>query len=836
MKSPIIPVAALLGLLAMPAYAQAILSDLGTTAPTTFDTGYTGSFDNRYSFDGPISPATTPVDSHGQSFLPATTGNLEYLYMAYNAGGLGSFKVHVDTNYAGGGGTEILADSATAGTVFTINIASFISGGLSGSSANGNGSPVYWMKIDLSNQGVALTAGQTAAFFIVAVSESASDSSFIFAPHYKGTSNPYAGGAVIPGSGFATPPAGSDFGFAVSVRSASDTDGDGLNDAWELSFAGITSLTDLNGTLTGPGPGSASGDFDGDGLSDLAEFTAGTNPTLADTDGDTISDKNEIDAKNAGGVSHSYGATSPLLPDSDADGIRDDYELTGKNAAGVVHAFGPTNPNSADSDGDGMGDLYELTNNLNGGLNPNTNDASGNLDGDTAGWTNLAEYLGTNTGNVQTRADKLDTDGDGLEDIVENKSGTWTDATATGTNPTILDTDNDGLNDNLENPDLTFPGAGVTPTNSNPNIADTDTDGLNDKIEVNLGTNPTETDTDGDTYADKVEVLNGSNPALASSVPASTAVSAGTDFAGSLSWLNTGGGVTADPSSPLLPGSGSNGLLNNNTNNTGAMVSFANPAAVAYYSIDVRYTGTLDGSGFNVVSSNNLTVQTGNFNHCALRFIPGGTFGYSNGGTFNTTTAPVTPHQADHTYTVQFVHDIPNNTYTIRVYDRSASDAVIFEITPAVPTRNTTPGTTLYFGAGIQQDSTTGFQLRMDNLFVSSAPITIPSSNNFAGWANANGATGQAADQDHDNDGVDNGIEYFMGQTGSSFTSLPVPDSNGKVSWTKNPNFLGTFAVQTSPDLSAWSIVTHTVNGNQIEYTLPTGQGKVFVRLSVVPN
>ena len=193
MKSPSLPIAALLGLLAVPVFAQVTLTDLGTAAPATFDTGYTGPFDNRYSFDG-------PSDSHGQSFLPATTGNLEYLYMAYNAGGLGTFKVHVDTSYAGGGSAEILADSATAGTVFEINIGSFVAGGLSGTSADGNGGPYYWMKIDLSNQGISLTAGQTAAFLIAAVSEGVSDSSFIFAPNYKATSNPYADGTVIAGT------------------------------------------------------------------------------------------------------------------------------------------------------------------------------------------------------------------------------------------------------------------------------------------------------------------------------------------------------------------------------------------------------------------------------------------------------------------------------------------------------------------------------------------------------------------------------------------------------------------------------------------------------------
>ena len=45
-----------------------------------------------------------------------------------------------------------------------------------------------------------------------------------------------------------------------------DTDGDGMDDAWEMFFFGTLAR---NGT----------GDFDGDGQSDLAEFLAGTDPT-----------------------------------------------------------------------------------------------------------------------------------------------------------------------------------------------------------------------------------------------------------------------------------------------------------------------------------------------------------------------------------------------------------------------------------------------------------------------------------------------------------------------------------------------------------------------------
>jgi hypothetical protein len=52
----------------------------------------------------------------------------------------------------------------------------------------------------------------------------------------------------------------------IRVNSATDTDGDGMDDAWELEHFG---------TLDRDG----SGDFDGDGVSDLEEFLNGTDPT-----------------------------------------------------------------------------------------------------------------------------------------------------------------------------------------------------------------------------------------------------------------------------------------------------------------------------------------------------------------------------------------------------------------------------------------------------------------------------------------------------------------------------------------------------------------------------
>lgn len=723
--------------LACTSHGQVTLSDMGATAPATYDTGHLGTLDNRYSFDGPISPATTPVDSHGQSFTPATTGTLEFLHLAYNAGGVGTFQIFIDTAYAGGGGTEIINDATAAGKVFTIDVASFIAdpNGLSGLSTDTNSGPGYWFRLNFSSETIGLTAGQQAAFYLRAVSETASDSNFIFAPRYHfndpGETDEYPDGSTVNGSGFAPAGSGHDLGFAVEI-SIDDTDADDLPDFWELAFPEVTGLGDLNGTLTGPGPGPGTGDFDGDGLNDLAEFNAGTDPTLADSDSDGLPDGNEAAGENASGVSHAFGTTDPNDADSDDDGLLDGQETAGRNQLGVVHGFGPTNPNNMDTDADSMDDLYEVTNNLNGGLNPNLDDANANRDGDTgnplhgvSAFTNLDEYLGSYTNGIQTRADKTDTDADSLPDTVEDNSAVWSGIDLTGSNPVDPDTDGDGLQDGQENPDLSpFPGAGVLPTNSDPNFADTDFDSLRDGTEIALGTNPANHDTDEDTYDDLVELLNGSDPKLASSIPGSTAVMAGSDFTHPR-WLQTGSGVTSNAASPLLSGSAENGLFTTNSNNAGAMVSFGNPESIAYYSVDLRYTGTLDGQGINVLSANTLSVQTSASTHCGIRFSPDGSIGYFNGGTFVAGAAPAGTHVAGKTYTVQFVHDIPNNTYTVRVHDRSNNGAVIFEVTPAVATRNQAPGGTLYFGTGIQQDSTSAFELRIDNLFVSTAPIAL---------------------------------------------------------------------------------------------------------------
>jgi hypothetical protein len=130
-------------------------------------------------------------------------------------------------------------------------------------------------------------------------------------------------------------------------------------------------------------------------------------------------------------------------------------------------------------------------------------------------------------------------------------------------------------------------------------------------------------------------------------------------------------------------------------------------------------------------------------------------------------------------------------------------------------------------------------------------PVAPPSG--YASWRSANGATGQALNQDHDGDGVPNGIEYFLGgPTGNTtgFTALPgvVKDPGTgalSVTWAKGSGYAGTygtgFVVETSETLTdPWTPETLAPGGqvtdtaSTVTYTFPTPLGsKKFARLMV---
>ncbi|MEK7953150.1 LamG domain-containing protein [Luteolibacter soli] len=240
-----------------------------------------------------------------------------------------------------------------------------------------------------------------------------------------------------------------------------DSDVDGLTDAWEIQYFG--DITAQSGTDIGP---------DNDGATNAEELAAGTNPTIADTDGDGRTDGAEL---------HTAPLTNPLDADSDDDGLSDGIE---------VNLPGPgTDPNNPDTDFDNLPDGWEIANTLNPKSDVGDNGTFGDPDHD--GLDNVSEY---NSGLNGTNPKDADTDHDGYTDRQEDRAGTWTGIVApdplpfTGTDPLNPDSDNDGLLDGQENPDSAYV-AGVT-AGTNPNLLDTDGDGFNDKAEFTFGSNP----------------------------------------------------------------------------------------------------------------------------------------------------------------------------------------------------------------------------------------------------------------------------------------------------------------------------------------------------------
>ena len=153
--------------------------------------------------------------------------------------------------------------------------------------------------------------------------------------------------------------------FDNVVITEMDSDLDGIDDAWEITYFGSTAACDPNANP------------DNDGLTNLQEYQLGTNPNNPDTDGDGIPDGMEVqrgtDPKNSDtdgdgvpdNTDNCPSAYNPIViswvdkngfthndsqPDFDLDGIGDACD----NCPRVP------NPDQLDSDGDGLGDACDV--------------------------------------------------------------------------------------------------------------------------------------------------------------------------------------------------------------------------------------------------------------------------------------------------------------------------------------------------------------------------------------------------------------------------------------------------------------------------------------------
>ncbi|BCX47275.1 hypothetical protein HAHE_11830 [Haloferula helveola] len=170
--------------------AAVVVTDNASVTPTIGlnDTGYTGATANRFGWDA--------GESLTQSFTVPSAGFIDAIYIAYNGfddGETLTLDLSVNGNLIASG---ILLD----GNNFS---------GDSGS--DGNASPKYWMKFDLSTESVPVTAGSN-NFSMTATADTGT--SWAFAPMYSLNNDVYAGGTL---SGSLFPGGNDDLGFAVTV-------------------------------------------------------------------------------------------------------------------------------------------------------------------------------------------------------------------------------------------------------------------------------------------------------------------------------------------------------------------------------------------------------------------------------------------------------------------------------------------------------------------------------------------------------------------------------------------------------------------------------------------
>ncbi|MFS4417967.1 gliding motility-associated C-terminal domain-containing protein [Maribacter sp. 2307ULW6-5] len=355
-----------------------------------------------------------------------------------------------------------------------------------------------------------------------------------------------------------------------------DTDGDGLDDAYDTDNGG-TAITPVN-TDGADTPDYIDTDADNDGLTDIVEAGRGifigtdadgdglddgfegantNDPTdvndeiddptnLPDTmvggdvdyrdnpdnDGDGIPDNVDLDDDNDGIPDVVENGGNDPFADSDNDGTPDYIDTDAPN---FTDANGDGVNDNFDTDGDGIIDQFDLDAD-NDGI-PDVSEAGGvdeDGDGIIDGFTD-ANNDGLDDATAATPLPNPDSDGDGVVDVLDLDSDNdgipdvveagGTDADGDGTIDNFTDTDNDGLADSVDPVGPTTPGTPLENPDSDgdgiPDVLDldSDNDGITDVTEAG-GTDADGdgriddfVDADNDGFADSVDTDDNNTPA-----------------------------------------------------------------------------------------------------------------------------------------------------------------------------------------------------------------------------------------------------------------------------------------------------------------------------------
>ncbi len=169
---------------------------------------------------------------------------------------------------------------------------------------------------------------------------------------------------------------------------------------------------------------------------------------------------------------------------------------------------------------------------------------------------------------------------------------------------------------------------------------------------------------------------------------------------------------------------------------------------------------------------------------------------------------------------------VPGTALGTGVYTLAASSSAISG------TANPTP---IFAGNGVASGLTGVISITGNDVILT---VTSSGGGGYASWAHNYAGDGTPSD-DFNNDGVSNGVAYFMGATGMATNPGIIA---GKVTWPYQ-NAVTSFEVQVSDDLSSWAaanpsdVATTPPPGGQVIFTLPSGPGitRKFCRLMVVP-